>query len=229
MKEQASSKTEAPLEGWSRAHASVMIASLVLSWRAHAAWPAALTAAISCLFFLAASRGAHTPSGRFGLANAITCLRLALVLLLSSPAKWLDSSLAVALIGLIMMLDLLDGWLARSRGDASAFGARFDMETDAVLVFITTLRLWLVEGYGAWVLCAGLWRYLYVLALWLLPSRGREAPRSLLARYAFVTLVAGLVVGLVNHGRLGFVCTALGTLVVSASFVRSLYFSYSMS
>jgi phosphatidylglycerophosphate synthase len=229
MKDVPSSKISALLEGYTRAQSGLMIAALLACWRAHGAWPAALAAAISGSFLLFKGRGAYTPSGRFGRANAVTCLRLVLVLVLTSPAKWLDSNLAAALVGLVMALDLLDGWLARSRGDASAFGAHFDMETDALLVFVITLRLWLVEGYGAWVLCAGLWRYVYVLALWLLPGRGREAPRSLLARYAFVVLIAGLVVGLVSHGGLGLACTALGTLVVSASFLRSFYFSHATS
>ena len=168
-----------------------------------------------------------TPSGRFGLANAVTSLRLALTLGLTLPATSLGSSAAAALTIGILLLDLLDGWLARVRGDASIFGAHFDMETDAILVLVVTLRLWLVEGYPAWVLIAGLLRYAFVIALWLFPGTGREAPRSLFARYAFLILMLSLLGALLVHGEYGTWCIGLGTLVVSFSFARSFYFSHS--
>ena len=173
-----------------------------------------------------ASRGLHTQSGRFGLANVVTSLRLALALALALPAACLGRAGAVALIVTCLLLDGLDGWLARTRGDASPFGAHFDMETDALLVLMTTLRLWLVEGYGAWVLIAGSLRYGYVLSLWLAPGSGREAPRSRLGRSAFLLLMLGLSCGFLVHGAAGSSSIGLGTLLVSWSFARSCYFSH---
>jgi phosphatidylglycerophosphate synthase len=227
MTAQPLSAAEPPLQTWSRGHALAMLLGLVACARWHAAWPSALLAAPSFLICIAASRHWLTPSGRFGLANAVTSLRLALVLCLTAPPAWLSSRASVALTVGILVLDSVDGWLARSRGDASTFGGHFDMETDALLVLVVTLRLWVVEGYGAWVLTAGLLRYGYVLVLWLAPGTGREAPRSLLGRSAFVILMLGLIGGLLTPGSYGSLCVALGTLVVSSSFARSYYFSHS--
>ncbi len=126
----------------------------------------------------------------------------------------------------ILLLDGLDGWVARRRAETSLFGAHFDMETDALFVLVVTLRLWLVTGYGPWVLASGLLRYGYVLSLWLAPGTGREAPRSLLGRSAFLILILGLLGGLSLHGASGRCCVALGTLTVSLSFARSFYFSH---
>ena len=39
-------------------------------------------------------------------------------------------------------LDGVDGWLARRRGMSSAFGARFDMEIDALLVQVLAILVW---------------------------------------------------------------------------------------
>jgi phosphatidylglycerophosphate synthase len=220
---------EPPLRAWSRKHAVTMLAAVLACVYWHAAWPSALLGLPSFLSFMLASRGLLTPSGRFGLANAVTSLRLVLVLGLTVPGAWLSSRTVAAITIGVLCLDLLDGWLARSRGDASVFGARFDLETDALLVLVITLRLWLVEGYGAWVLTAGLLRYGYVILLWLAPGTGREEPRTLLGRYAFLTLMLGLIAGLAVRGPYGPLCVAIGTLTVSASFAHSIYFSHSAS
>jgi hypothetical protein len=103
------------------------------------------------------------------------------------------------------------------------------MEADALLVAVVTLRLWLVEGDAPWVSFAGALRYAYVLFLWLAPGTSREAPRSTFGRYAFLVLMLGLLGGLSLPGALGVSSVVLGTLAVSVSFARSLYFSHSAS
>jgi phosphatidylglycerophosphate synthase len=191
----------------------------------HAAWPIALCAlpSFACLLWL--GRGFFTPSGRFGLANGLTALRLCLLLVLVAPPGSLPPLSALAIVSVALLLDGLDGWLARQRDDASAFGAHFDMETDALLVLVLAVRLWLGEGSGPWVLWSGVLRYLYVLWLWLWPGTGREAPRSLFGRLAFLLLMLGLCCGLVLPGIWGASGVVLGTLLVSGSFARSAYFS----
>jgi len=225
---------EPRLVAWSRGQALTMLSgvSACAGLRAHAsehpegfAWPVAAGATLSFLCLLALGRGAFTPSGRFGLANAVTSLRLALVLLLCAPPARLQTNAELALVLSVLALDVLDGWLARRRGDASAFGGHFDLETDALLVLLVTLRLWLAHGFAAWVLFAGVLRYAYVLWLWLWPGTGREAPRSRWGRYSFVLLMLGLCVGLGLPGVWGKLAVCLGTLVVSVSFARSVYFS----
>jgi phosphatidylglycerophosphate synthase len=75
------------------------------------------------------------------------------------------------------LLDGLDGWQARRSGTASAFGARFDMETDAALVFVLAVLVWWYGKAGPWVLLAGLLRYAFVAAGWLWPwMKGPLAP-----------------------------------------------------
>jgi len=214
-----------PLGAWSRGQALAMGAALIGCVWLHAAWPVALCAlsSFACLVWL--GRGSFTPSGRFGLANAVTTLRLLLLVALAAPPSALPATRAFTIVSVVMLLDVLDGWSARAFGDVSAFGAHFDMETDALLVLVLTLRLWLGEGFGFWVLFSGLLRYLYVSWLWLWPGTGRKAPRSRFGRSAFVLLMLGLCSGLVLPGVWGTSGVCLGTLVVSLSFARSGYFS----
>jgi phosphatidylglycerophosphate synthase len=80
-------------------------------------------------------------------------------------------------------LDGVDGWLARRHGIASDFGARFDMEIDALLILALAILVSQFEKAGAWVIASGLLRYLFVGAgsYWpwlrapLPPSRRRQA------------------------------------------------------
>jgi len=215
-----------PFEKFSRTHALAQWLALGGGVWLHSAVPATVAAVGAFAAYFWDQRGRYTPRGNFGLANLITGLRAGLALLLALPRSSLPPTTTAALATAILVLDGVDGPVARRRGDASAFGAHFDMETDALFVLMVTLRLWLQGGYGAWVLTAGLLRYAYVLAVWLVPGPGREAPRSLLGRLAFLALALGLIAGLALPGVVGRVSVLAGTLVVSASFARSYYFSY---
>jgi len=130
---------------------------------------------------------AVTASGRgrvgFGIANQVTLLRAGLVclaggaLLAGGPPTLLSWSLA-ALVAVALGLDAVDGWLARRLGLSSSFGARFDLEIDALLLLILALLVWRAERAGGWVLAIGLLRYLFVLAGLLLPWLRRPLPSS---------------------------------------------------
>ena len=105
----------------------------------------------------------------FGLANQVTLLRSGLVclvggvLLASGHAPSMGWSLP-ALIAVALALDALDGWLARRLRLISAFGARFDVEVDTLLLLILALLVWQADRVGAWVLAIGLLRYGFVAA-----------------------------------------------------------------
>ncbi len=117
----------------------------------------------------------HQPGPRFGEANQATLLRSGLVCvigstLLAGGQTPLDSWHLVFVIALALILDGVDGYLARKFQLSSAFGARFDMEIDALLLMILSLLVWQTGQAGAWVLAIGLMRYVFVAAGWFFPS-----------------------------------------------------------
>ena len=91
--------------------------------------------------------------------------------------------LVVLVATLTALLDAVDGPLARRAGLASAFGARFDMETDAWFTLVLCALVLQAGQAGPWVLASGLMRYAFVAAAgawpWLAaplpPSRRRQA------------------------------------------------------
>jgi phosphatidylglycerophosphate synthase len=73
----------------------------------------------------------------------------------------------VTLSAAALLLDAVDGWVARRSGTASALGAHFDAEVDAFLILV--LSLYVAPSSGAWVLAIGAARYAFYAAGWLWP------------------------------------------------------------
>lgn len=131
----------------------------------------------------------------FHAANLITTVRLAIAIALwTLPASeawtlvWLAASGAV--------LDAVDGPLARRQGKTSAFGARFDMETDAFLILTLSILLWRHGKAGAWVIASGLLRYLFVAAAWIWPWMDAPLPESFRRKTVCVVQIVALIVAL---------------------------------
>ena len=77
------------------------------------------------------------------MANLITLLRFLLLFLLVGMAYWAPPQwqlLNAPLLLLIIVLDAVDGWVARRRGEASVFGSVFDIAVDRVVENV----LWIV-------------------------------------------------------------------------------------
>lgn len=176
----------------------------------------------AALMLLGLSR-AH-PYGRVGAANLTTIVRAALVALLAGligeHGDAEVASTATMLAVSVTLLDGLDGWLARRFNTVSGFGARFDMETDAVFVAVLSLLAWQSAKVGAWVLLSGLMRYLFALAVWLWPRLRRPVPSSYRAKsIAVFQMIALIVVIAPASGRpLAATVAAAALLALSCSF-----------
>ncbi|MGE0447800.1 MAG: CDP-alcohol phosphatidyltransferase family protein [Vicinamibacterales bacterium] len=128
----------------------------------------------------------------------MTAVRAALVVLLAALLFVADVSRALAWAAVVAasvaaVLDGVDGWLARRTGQTTAFGARFDMETDALLILVLSILVWQWGKAGAWVMAIGLMRYLFVAAGWVTPwMRGHLSPTrrgKTVAVWQMVTLI----------------------------------------
>jgi phosphatidylglycerophosphate synthase len=174
---------------------------------------------VASLTFIFALR--HLPSQFFGPANRATLARGALVALLCSligetTVPWLVALVASA----VLVLDGLDGWLARRFGVASDFGARFDMETDAVLLLALAGLAWQYHKAGSWIMLAGLMRYLFVASSRLFPPLRRPLPPRRRRQTAFVFQAIALIacISPVFSQPLSSSVALLGLAVLSSSF-----------
>lgn len=184
--------------------AGLMAAAIPLRQLAAIGWRGLLTT-FSCYGLVAAfvvfDLDRHAPHQRFGAANSVTLARAALTALLwgvvgetmlgtrdlDQNLRWL---LAVAATG-ALVLDGVDGWVARRRGMTSRFGADFDLEVDCLFMLALALLVYGTGQVGIWVLSNGLMRYLFVAAGWLQPTLA--APLEPLRRRKVICVVQGAV------------------------------------
>jgi phosphatidylglycerophosphate synthase len=103
---------------------------------------------------------------------------------------------SVVLGTLALSLDGLDGWLARRTSTESAFGARFDMESDAALLMVLSVLAWRADQAGVWVLGIGLMRYAFVAAAWAWPWMNGELPPSMRRKVICVVQGVALLIAL---------------------------------
>lgn len=148
-------------------------------------------------------------ASRFGAANTVTLTRLigtswlaalataAVVTGLGRPAL-----IVVVLVGTsCLLLDHVDGRLARGRGEVSSFGARFDMETDSAMLLVLSVGVAVLGLAGWWVVAIGVMRYACALWSWLVPPLQTKVfysyARKVVAAIQGIALLFALLAGLV--------------------------------
>lgn len=179
------------------------------------------------------------PHERFGAANGVTlaravanCLLIGLLAALlvgaegvgvawRAAAEWLFFVAAI----LSLSLDGVDGWLARRQGLASRFGARFDVEVDALLLTTLALAAWALGKAGPWVVAMGATYYVFLAARAAFPWLRADLPPSM-ARKAVCVLQGATLIALVTPFVQGAFATGLALFALAAlwaSFGRDVF------
>ena len=143
---------------------------------------------------LAEGRSGVERAGPLGPADWVTLSRATLVggvTALTVDALRGRASVAVLVViaTVALVLDAVDGQVARRTGTASGLGARFDMEVDAFLILV--LSIYVAHSMGAWVLAIGAMRYAFVAVGWLVRWLRGSLPPRLWRK--FVAAVQGIV------------------------------------
>ncbi|USQ84411.1 CDP-alcohol phosphatidyltransferase family protein [Streptomyces phaeoluteigriseus] len=186
-----------------------------------AGWVTGLVFAVATWAVL--SRALHRSGLRtFGPANRVTLGRATLVggvtaLVADSFVSAPPVSLLVGLTAVALLLDGVDGKVARRTGTSTALGARFDMEVDAFLILV--LSVYVSMALGPWVLLIGAMRYAFVAAARLAPWLNAALPpstarKTVAAMQGICLLVAGADL-LPHTGNLAVALLALALLLWS--------------
>lgn len=186
-----------------------------------AGWVTGLVFAIATWGVL--SRALHRSSLRtFGPANRVTLGRATLVggvtaLVADSFESTPPVTLLVGLTAVALILDGVDGKVARRTNTSTALGARFDMEVDAFLILV--LSVYVSMALGPWVLLIGGMRYAFVAAARVAPWLNAPLPPSTARKT--VAALQGVLLLLAGSELLPYAATfavvllALGSLVWS--------------
>ncbi len=211
---------------WSEGHAAAMIAVTLATVAGLPAWLLSLCGFTSISLLVYRCRRRWTPGGRFGLANAVTLLRLCGMLVL----PWLAPGQIVYWGAVLFAMDGVDGWIARRAGLAGEFGEFIDKESDAFLTLMLCLLLYrLPESFGPWILLPGLLRYLFVLFVKFAKPPQAKEQRTAKARWILFFMTLVLLFSFAAYPSYLDYCrplAALMTLVLTYSFAESLYLMY---
>src|SRR5215472_15351288 len=132
----------------------------------------------------------------------------------------------VTLSSVALVLDAVDGQVARRTGTATPLGARLDGEVDAFLILLLSIAV--SQSYGGWVLIIGAARYALLLAGWVMPWLAAPLP----PRYwrKVVAAVQGIVLTVAASGLLdrlaGTIAVTAALLLLTASFGRDVIWLY---
>jgi len=229
-------------------------AAFTASWMMVAAqlypssWPMFFTATLLYGFICVAVVARWPRDKDFGWANRATLFRSSLIVALVAVAPFLPelSSITLSLslssifssgfelwlyaVGALiaLILDGVDGKLARATNFASAFGARFDMEMDALLILGLCVAVMISGKAGTWVLALGLMRYLFVAAASVLDWLNGPLPESFRRKTICVWQIVTLMVALLPPVPPVFAGITLATalLLLAWSFMTDVYWLY---
>ncbi len=161
-------------------------------------------------------------AARFGQANIVTATRSVLVglitaIVVSSFTESVSTPLLVTLAAIALILDGVDGYVARRTSSESELGAQFDMEVDAFLLLVLSVYCGPIVGW--WVLAFGLMRYAFVAAGLVLPWMRETLP----PRYwrKAVTAICGVALTVVASRLLPEVVATIVALAALAFLVES--------
>lgn len=136
---------------------------------------------------------AELPLG-VGYANLITICRFILLLLLLVAHEHLLPEILFSGFLIVVILDGVDGWIARKYGQSSTVGELLDMETDAFMVLSLSWIHFQSDLVGWWILIPGGMRYYVELLLYRFLSIYQEPlPKKL--RSTIAVLFFGCLVG----------------------------------
>lgn len=134
------------------------------------------------------------PHSVLGLGNLTTLFRMSMVAALLAPLAGVAMPWVVVVLATVaLVLDGVDGALARRANLVSSFGGRLDMEVDSILALILTLNVWAAGITGPWIILLGLPRYLFIVAAKIMPWLDKPLPPSLSRRVICVVQVASII------------------------------------
>jgi phosphatidylglycerophosphate synthase len=198
-----------------------------------AGWTAGLASGAAATALIAAAR-MRSDRPTMHPADWVTLTRALLAagvagLVADSFGRPVSVTALVTLAAVALVLDGVDGQVARRTGTATPLGARLDGEVDAFLILLLSIA---VSGdYGSWVLVIGAARYALLVAGWLIPWLAAPLP----CRYwrKVVAAVQGIVLTIAASGLLspltGMMAVAAALLLLAESFGHDVIWLYRTS
>lgn len=210
------------IKKWNDAHAFLLIIAGGLSLYYLRVEFLSIIAMVSFFYYVTSHRDlwiTYQPFG--GYANWVTSFRLGVLISLGFIYQSLPNQYLTVLLLLIVVLDVVDGYLARKMNQQSDFGLYFDMETDAFFVALVTMFLYLKGLMPSWILIVGFMRYLNVAIYQILQLKPKKEPKQRFASVIAGTLFVVLAISFVLPPSFRYYSLLIVSILVMYSFGRS--------
>lgn len=213
------------IKKWNDAHAFILLLGGVFMLFFQSVTPLLLCGIISFGIYVFQQReflSQYRPWG--GYANWVTLFRMCLLIFVSFYYV-LFSNFALSLLFItVVLLDIVDGYLARRFKLQSDFGLYFDMETDAFFVAVVSSILYLKGMAPQWLLFVGLLRYLNVAAYAIFKVKPKKEPKQRFASIIAGTFFTILSVAFILPATVRLIALSIISVLIVISFGKSILF-----
>lgn len=207
---------------WANAHALVTLLATAAAVYVESTLAVLLVvpASFACLLLRRQFFPRRPPATR-RYAHQLTLLRFLVLCYAAYRLDDIGRHLLLALFTANVLLDVLDGYVARRLDRATHFGMVFDREVDGFYVLVACLYFYLGGSVAAWILVPGLLPYAYRLLAWALgnpPCASRKVRHAaFLAGVNFVLLL----VAVATSDDVRVLVLVIATAIVTLSFLVS--------
>lgn len=212
------------MKKWETIHCFVMVGSGILFWFTH--WGllillTAITSFVALLFSVWPALWNLHPFG--GYANWVTFMRLSGLVVLFTLSGSLSYGQIAFMLLILILLDGIDGFLARRFHHVTSFGAVFDMETDAVYVCLASILLFEKGLAGGWILLVGFMRYFFFVLKYFMGLHDLRDKGTRLGPAIAAVLFVALFIPYILQRTIYFPCLIVASALVTLSFAWSFY------
>lgn len=212
------------LKQWNIIHSIAILIALSVFHLTGWYWPVLAVAFLSVLLLWTTQWYTISdirPAG--GYANLLTLLRyIILILIVAFSDVWPLWSLGL-LFTIPLMLDGLDGYIARRLNHSTKFGALFDLETDSLFITMTAMILYERNIIDAWLLPAAYMRYFFVLLISLLQLNRVQEKRTYFGPFIAFIMFVSLILEFLFESPVTRVILFFASCLIVLSFMYSFF------
>jgi phosphatidylglycerophosphate synthase len=157
-----------------------------------------------------------------GYPNYVTLFRFTALLVVTSFASGISNNTLAILLLILVLLDGVDGYLARRLKQRTEFGGLFDMETDALFVCSVSCILFEKNILPGWILVPAFIKFYYTVFTHLTGLSRMPEQRSLFGASVAVIMFLALILSLVIPGNFARIVAFSGSALICLSFLYSL-------
>jgi phosphatidylglycerophosphate synthase len=208
------------IKKWNKYHCFAMFAASLIFIINHSFYPFLIISLVSfSLLWVIGWPEIRQING--GLANWVTAIRYFGLVILSFLYLKLTGVQITTWLIILVILDGLDGYLARKFHHRTKMGAYFDMETDALFICIVSCIL-LIRGLTRYyILIPAFMRYFYVVLLYMTGLQVITEERTRFGPAVAVIMFLILAFAFVLPGGARFYLLVTGSIMISGSFIYS--------